>query len=64
MQLFVMMVILFLDLIVSFFLVYKIIWLVTVCLCFTTGGQYFELLQQYGADQEETDNVSLKNILI
>ena len=30
----------------------------------TTGGQYFELLQQYGADQEETDNVRLKNILI
>ena len=21
------------------------------------GGQYYELLQQYGADQEETDNV-------
>ena len=63
MQLFVMMVILFLNLIVSSFLVYKIIQL-TVWLCFTTGGQYFELLQQYGADQEETDNVRLKNILI
>ena len=23
------------------------------------GGQYYELLQQYGADQEETDNVSV-----